>query len=293
MWLRTGQRAAASLASTQPTISRNSRKCLETFDLELKRSRGEWRLVGDTQLINLERKVHQQLRWLKSAGLRLEAQHWCAASVSALELPQWKLGNLNYLEYERPIELLRDGVIDAWLCSAPDAPLEEGLSGWQLNSMPMHLLVKPDHPLALTDKGLEWHDLLPYPVLPLPSGAFPVFERVMDRCGLLPCPEREEALKKSAWFGQRPLEDLLIRYGSPLTEHLFDETLVRLPLTLPVRVGDVLITRSEFSEHASLRSLTAQLLDRMAPLAAQRPDVELHRQPLIYAGPSPAIEHAC
>ena len=63
IWLRTGQRAAAALSCAQPTVSRNSRKCLEVFGLELARSRGEWRLIGDTGLINLERRVHQQWRW--------------------------------------------------------------------------------------------------------------------------------------------------------------------------------------------------------------------------------------
>ena len=72
IWLRTGHRAAAALACAQPTVSRNSRKCLEVFGLELARSRSEWRLIGDTEVINLERRGHQKSRWDRNLKLRLD-----------------------------------------------------------------------------------------------------------------------------------------------------------------------------------------------------------------------------
>jgi hypothetical protein len=117
IWLRTGQRAAEALDCVQPTISRNSRKCLEVFELKLQRSRGEWRVLGDSELLNLERQVHQQLRWSRHHTLRLEAQHWSAPILDGFDLPGWRLGNVNQLEHEQPLALLEQGVIDAWLCS--------------------------------------------------------------------------------------------------------------------------------------------------------------------------------
>jgi hypothetical protein len=282
IWLRTGQRAAEALDCVQPTISRNSRKCLEVFDLQLERSRGEWRLLGDTQLLNLERRVHQQLRWSRGYTLRLEAQHWSAPGLEGITLPGWWRGNFNQLDYEQPVALLEQGVIDAWISSAPDAPLKPGLSALRLNTMPMQLMVPCGHPLANRRGAIPWADLLPYPVLPLPSGSFPIFEAVLERCGLLPSPEREQAMRQAPWWGERPLEDMLIGYSSPLTLHLYGEAWVRLDQQLPVEVGDVLMVRQEFSEHPRTLALFRQLIDHLSHLAADHPDVVIHREPLPY-----------
>lgn len=292
VWLRTGQRAAEALITTQPTISRNSKKCLSTFALQLRRQGGEWQLSGDCSLLNLERRVHQQLRWQQNGSLRLEAQHWCAPGFASLQAPGWTLGNFNYLEYTRPLELLSQGVIDAWLCSAPDAPTQPELTGLQLNTMPMQLLVRPDHPLLSQGTTLSWDDLLPYPVQPLPAGAFPVFEAVIAGCGLLPCPEREQAMKAAPWYGQRPLEDLLIVFSSPLTQQIYGETLVPLPLTLPIEVGDVLMVRSDYADHPRTRMLTTQLIEHLSPLAAQQRDVVVHQPPRLYASQAATLQTA-
>lgn len=279
IWLRTGQRAAEVLDCTQPTVSRNSRKCLNTFDLRLHRSRSEWTLIGDTQLLNLERRVHQQRRWLRNLTLRLEGQHWSLPGVDGLNLPNWQLGNFNQLDYDQPLALLEDGVIDAWICSAPDAPLRPGLTGLRLTTMPMHLMVPCGHPLVERQDPIAWNDLLPYPVVPLPEGSFPIFEGVLDQCGLLPSPEREQAIKGAEWFGQVPLESMLIGYASPLTMHLYGDNWVRLPKRLPVEVGDVLMVREPFSDHPRTHELVGRLLEHLRSLAAPHHDVIVHEQP--------------
>jgi DNA-binding transcriptional LysR family regulator len=277
IWLRTGQRAAEALDCTQPTVSRNSRKCLDTFELQLERCRGEWQLIGDTHLLNLERQVHQHRRWMRDLTLRLEAQHWSAPGLDQLALPQWRRGNLNQFDYEQPLALLEQGVIDAWICSAPDAPLRPGLSALQLTTMPMNLVVPIGHPLAERSGAIPWEDLLPYPVLPLPSGAFPVFERVLEHCGLVPSPEREQAMRQAPWWRKRPVEELVIGYASPLTLHSYGEGWVMLDQQLPVQVGDVLMVRQEFSTHPRTLELCGQLLEHLSTLAAGHPDVVLHR----------------
>ncbi len=282
IWLRTGQRAAEALACAQPTVSRNSRKCLEVFELELERSRGEWRLVGDTQLINLERLVHQKQRWKRNLTLRLEAQHWSAPGLSGIELPNWQRGNFNQLDYEQPLALLEDGVIDAWICSAPDAPVRPGLTALRLTTMPMHLMVPRGHPLADRSGAITWDEFLPYPVLPLPSGSFPIFEAVLQRCNLLPCPERTQAIKASTWYGKTPTEAMLIAYSSPLTLQLYGEDWVRLPQTLPVEVGDVLMVREEFSDHPRTQQLLRKLLNHLDQLATPHSDVVVHHEGVSY-----------
>ena len=282
IWLRTGQRAADALDCTQPTVSRNSRKCLNTFELRLERSRSEWTLIGDTQLLNLERQVHQQRRWIRNLTLRLEGQHWSLPGRDQLNLPNWQLGTFNQLDYDQPLALLEDGVIDAWICSASDAPLRPGLTGLQLTTMPMHLMVPCGHPLAERQEAIAWDDLLPYPVVPLPDGSFPIFEGVLDQCGLLPSPEREQAIKRAEWFGQVPLESMLIGYASPLTMHLYGDDWVRLPQRLPVEVGDVLMVREPFGNHPRTHALVAQLLDHLGTVAAPYRDVVIHEQPKVY-----------
>lgn len=282
IWLRTGQRAADALACAQPTVSRNSRKCLEVFGLELARNRGEWHLIGDTELLNLERYVHQHWRWLHDGILRLEAQHWSAPGLDGLALPHWQRGNFNQLDYDQPLKLLESGVIDAWICSAPDAPVRPGLSALRLTTMPMHLMVPHGHPLAERRDAITWEELQPYPVLPLPNGSFPIFEAVLERCQLLPSAAREAAIKAAPWYGQIPMEEMVIGYSSPLTLHLFGEEWVRLSQRLPVDVGDVLMVREPYADHPRTQSLFNQLIDHITQLAAHHPDVVIHRQPVAY-----------
>lgn len=282
IWLRTGQRAADALCCAQPTVSRNSKKCLDTFRLSLHKQSGEWQIEGDCSLLNAERTVHQRWRWQNGSRLRLDAQHWSSALVQRAALSGWTSGNLNYFEYERPSALLRDGVIDAWLCTAPDAPRAEGLYGRQLSLMPMHLIVKEGHPLLAREAPLQWSDLAAYPLLPLPDGAFPVFERVMRRLDLWPTPEREARIQQQPWFRHTPLEDLLIGYTTPLSLPLYGEGWQRLPLQLPIHVGDVLVVREEFRDHPRTHDLARQLLQQLATASSHHADVVLYEHDQTY-----------
>ena len=108
------------------------------------------------------------------------------------------------------LALLEDGVIDAWICSAPDAPVRPGLTALRLTTMPMHLMVPRGHPLATRCDAIAWDEFLPYPVLPLPSSSFPIFEAVLERCQLVPSAAREAAIKTAPWYGQVPVEAMLI-----------------------------------------------------------------------------------
>ena len=76
IWLRSGSAAAGRLGLTQPTVSRNVSRVSEIFGIELVKPNGEWDLVGDTTLLNLERSVHQRYRWFHELPLRIEAQYY-------------------------------------------------------------------------------------------------------------------------------------------------------------------------------------------------------------------------
>jgi len=276
LWLRTGERAAAYLQCTQSTVSRHSRRCLEVFGLAIKKQAGEWCLIGDQTLIDLERGVHQLLRWRKGRGLRLDGQHWSSHWL-AVNLPEcWAAGNHNYSEYQRPLELLRQSVIDAWICSAPDLPGDPSLHAIQLTAMPLQLLVKAGHPLLERSDQLTWDDLADYPVLPLPDGAFPKAQASLEAQGLWSCPERDRRYQQAAWFGLVPVEDRMISFGTPLQRAAgLMDGLLPLPLALPIRVGDAVVVKQEFATSPRFSSLLAALVRQAQHLASGLEEVEV------------------
>jgi DNA-binding transcriptional LysR family regulator len=276
LWLRTGDRAAAHLQCTQSTVSRHSRRCLQVFGLHMEKRAGEWCLRGDQTLIDLERSVHQLLRWRQGRRLRLDSQHWCSHWLATETPSPWAAGNLNYLEYQRPQELLCRGVIDAWLCSAPELPHHPGLYSIPLTAMPMDLLVKPGHPLLDLGDQLDWEHLADFPVLPLPDGAFPKAQAVLEALGLWSCPERDRRFQQAPWFGLVPVEEWMISFGTPLQRAagLLDG-LLPLPLSLPIRVGEAVAVKREFAANPHLLSLLAALGERARLLARGLVEVEL------------------
>jgi hypothetical protein len=89
----------------------------------LKRQAAEWQVIGDQRLLSLQRRVHQHVRFQSSQPLRLDAQHWSGPQLLTPAPTGWILGNLNFLEYQRPEQLLRERIIDAWLASYADTPI--------------------------------------------------------------------------------------------------------------------------------------------------------------------------
>ena len=59
-WLRTGDEVFRRFGISSPTVSRQSKKCLELFDVELQRVNGEWDIAGDPTILLLERRVSSQ-----------------------------------------------------------------------------------------------------------------------------------------------------------------------------------------------------------------------------------------
>lgn len=275
LWLRTGSRAADVLNCNQSTISRHAKICEALFGVSLHKRHAEWCITGDQSLLLAERRVHQLCRWERNLPLRLDAQHWLSDHCEALGLQDWIRGNLNYLEYKQPSHLLRSRIIDAWLCSAPDHPRDPALASLQLCSMPSYLVVKRTHPL-LRRSALRISDVSAYPLLPLPLDAFPVFQGMLASLGLAGAVTAGAgAVAASDPTEAAPVEDLMVGIASPMTLGLYGPDWVVLPLTLPVRVGAVLMVRAEFADHPRTRQLVAALLQRLTELACGCEDVEL------------------
>lgn len=279
LWLRTGERAASHLQCTQSTVSRHSRRCLEVFGLQMDKRAGEWCLLGDQTLLDLQRKVHQLLRWQRGTGLRLDAQHWCTHLLGP-QLPEpWRRGNCNFFEYDQPLDLLQRGVIDAWVCGAPDFPRHPDLHAVQLTAMPLQLVVKAGHPLLDLGDQVSFADLADYPVLPLPDGAFTQAQQVLEELHLWSCPERDRRFRQADWVGKVPVEELMIIFDNPLRMAAgASDGWLPLPLALPLMVGDAVVVKREFAGSRWFHALLDGLVERALRLAEGLPGVEVLAQ---------------
>jgi hypothetical protein len=276
IWLRTGHKVASAFCFSQSFVSRSARRCADVFGVELKKLDSEWCLDGDLALINLERKVHQLVRWQKGLPLRLEAQHWSGPLLCAPPPSGWITGNLNFLEYHRPLHLLAQGVIDAWVASYPDVPCanDSDIVVMPLSRMPMRLVVKQGHPLLALGPRVTFGDVAQYPCLPLPDGAFPQTQAVLEQCGLWQASGLASPQSGGRkWQVQDGVEDLLVGFSTPLALPMYGEDFVALPLELPITVGDALLIRREFSDSPQALDLASQLRQRLRMLALTTPDV--------------------
>lgn len=260
LWLRTGARAAEAMGCNQSTISRHASKCQQVFDIKLRRAAAEWVVAGDTELLAAERRLHQNYRWELDLPLRLEAQHWMRDVYESWQPADWIKGNLDYLEYERPLYLLKNRIIDAWLCGAPDLPHDPELTCLQLFEMPMLLVAHRDHPLHRRQAPLTLDAVAAYPLLPLPQLAFPVFQAQLAALGLRgACGDDGVEPSEQEADGLSHAERCL-GVASALTLPLYGPDYQPLPLEIPIHFGDVLVIRSEFAAHRRTRELLDSLL---------------------------------
>ena len=274
IWLRTGHQVAARFNLNQSTVSRNSKKCAEEFCLSLVRRQSEWSLEGDPTLLNLERYVHQVSRWRENKPLRLEAQHWSAPLLCAPIPNGWIAGCLNYLEYERPLKLLKERVIDAWITSYPDALSDDDpdFTAIRLSRLPLLLVVQEGHPLLKLGNQMTFADVARFPFLPLPSGSFPKVQNVLEKLGLW---HKTSGPTEFDWRGRSDIEDLMVGFATPLALPLYGESFVALPLQVPVEVGDALVVAKEWVDAPQIHQLVSLLRSRLEILAKEAWGVEV------------------
>ena len=281
IWLRSGEEAARRLELSQPNVSRRCRSALTSLHLKLVKREQEWELLGPApwlELLQLERDVHQQARWQGLAPLRLEGTYWSGPLLASPEPEGWVGGRHDLVGNARPLRLLLDGVIDAWIAPGPDWPdaTDERIAIDQLCTMPVHLLVAPHHPLLsqLERQGsLNWQDLQAYPSLALPSGVYPKVEAALQAVGLWNSPCRMHRYRHELWEG-RSETDLVVGYGTVLSEQVAGG-LVRLPLQLPICSGEALVVQRRWQHHPRTRALAALLRQRLQPWAERYPELQV------------------
>jgi hypothetical protein len=134
--------------------------------------------------------------------------------------------------------------------------------------MPMLLMVKPRHRLLDRGSSISFADQADYPVLPMPDGAFPMAQRVLKEINLWACPERNQRLRRAKWFGQVPVEELMIVFDNPLRQAAgLSEGWLPLPIPLPLVVGEELVLKREFATSPHLQTLMSSLCSRARQLA--------------------------
>ena len=241
----------------------------------MERQNGEWEIIGDQTFLRLEREVHQQARWLGHRPLRLEATYWSAPTMCQSLPANWILGRSNIVGVKRNFQLIQDRIVDAWLTGLPDLPTENEpeLAAIVMSEMPVFYTCAPDHPL-LEKKELTVEDIAQFPSLALPKGCYPKVEAALKQLGLWNDGSRMTRYRRDRWEG-RTEEELTIGYGTPLSMAVSGGSLCRLPLLLPFRSGEALVTRRDFLSHALLLELLETLQANLVQLASSHPEIEI------------------
>ena len=274
-WLRTSEEVSKRFGLTQATVSRQSRKCLDLFGLDLQRIEGEWNTVGDATILALERCVHQVARWQGRRPLRLEATYWSGPLLCTPVPDNWILGLANIVGVPRNFQLVRERIVDVCLTGLPDYPPADDpeLTSITLSKMPVFFVVRPGHPL-INQAQLCFDDIAQYPTLGLPPGSYPRVEACLKKLGFWNDHVRMFRYKRENWEGKTEAE-LTIGYATSLSMEVSGGDLVKLPLELPFASGEVLVCRRDFIDHPRLLSLQALLLSRLAGLAERYGDIQL------------------
>jgi DNA-binding transcriptional LysR family regulator len=274
LWMGSGAGAAQLLGVNQSTIWRQQRSVLWLLGLYLVRRRGGLQLEGDQELLQAERVVHQQARLRGYGPLRIDANFASGPWLLSTVPEGWISGRFDLPGLQRPLELLRERVLDAWVCSyQPDLPAADDPDWWVLDLLqaPLRLLASPQHPLVDV-RGLCQGDLERFPSLALPAGWFPRTEAHLRQQGLWRETVDFRRYDPDDWEG-RSRDGVTLLYGNSLTETLMPCT-TRLDWELQLITGDALVVRRDVAEQPAIQQLVAFLQARARTIAGRFADVQ-------------------
>ena len=274
LWLQAGKQVGETFQQHQTTVSRNQKKCARTFGLTLRKQKGTWALEGSTDLLNLEREVHQAARFEGQAPLRLEGNGWMDGLLCTPPPSGWLSGACKPVGSARCLELLRERIVDAWLCPLPDLPsLDPRLSIHPLCALPMRLMVAPDHPL-LNQNDLSLERVKRYPWQRIKPGAYPGTEHLLKAHGVWPPARRGQNRQPPQDEGPHETS-FRVHIGSILTSQPQQPALVPLPLNLEAVTGVALIVLREHADRPAIRNLDARLRQTLQEARNLHPEIQL------------------
>ena len=135
IWLQSGKKVGTLFEQHQTTISRNQKKCAQVFGIKLQKISSYWEPQEDSQLLQLERFVHQVARFQGKSSLRLDVNRWLDSSIFNPPPPGWLIDSANYLSNPHSLKCLQQRIVDVCLCPLTDLPVEtELLKRIELNS---------------------------------------------------------------------------------------------------------------------------------------------------------------
>ena len=180
IWLQSGNAVGALTRQHQTTVSRNQKKCAKTLGVDVLKRDGRWQIEGDSQLLQLERSVHQVARLKLVRSLRLEATLSADTNLPEGTASEWVFGTSRIQNPKHFSELLKQRVIDAWLTPWSAAEAGDAELAWiPLWDEPddVGLMVQRDlreqHPIRLLSDNLSaQHHLRPFVLqAPGPGGS--------------------------------------------------------------------------------------------------------------------------
>lgn len=264
LWVGNGQHAARISSLSQPTISRSAHHVARTLGLTLRKVRSEWHVAGEESRLAQERSLHQQGRLQGNGRLRLEAGALSSRMVAEPSPTGWILGRPDAINQPRSLQLVRQRVIDAWICTSaldlPDEPERDDLTVQELCRMPVRLVASRHHPLA-GRRGLEAADLSPYPSVALMDPWFPRSAAQLQRQGLWRDPHRLNHHRPEHWEG-RTADGQTLAYASPWMLAQNPE-LCPLDFDLHLEQCLALVVRREHAELPPIRKLHGELQRRV------------------------------
>jgi DNA-binding transcriptional LysR family regulator len=270
-WLRNGSLVADRLGCSQSTVSRRVAHVSQTFGLRFRRVAGEWQLQGNDLLLAMERGVHQVYRLMAGAPLRLECTAWDVQALALPLPPGWMGGVFDHMTMARPLQLLRERVIDAWINNCwPDLPQPDDpdLQVFELSRFPVWLMAAADHPLAHV-RGLGPGDLERFPSMALPEGELPTFERVLREQGLWNTALRMRRYSPEDWQ-ERCADQVTMSFGNCVSTGLMPH-LVTLDRDLNLISGQALVVRRDVAEQGAIQQLLELLRSRVGGLRQCHP----------------------
>ena len=293
IWLQSGRQVGDRFRQHQTTVSRNQKKCAQTFGLVLQKQAGYWHLSGDTNLLAMEREVHQTARLMGQGALRLEANGWLGSEFCDPPPDDWIVGACKPIGVERSLALLQARIIDAWLCPLADQPSHDpALAAVPLCEMPLQLLVGNNHPL-LRHRLLSLDAIRGYPWQRLPRGAYPGTQALLQTKGLWPPGRRSQSVDETLWDGLSEAE-VTVQMGSVLStlsaakpsstssasmaaDAAASPASVALPLDLETDIGVALVIRAEHVDQPAIQALVGELLKRLQRIQTVHPQLKLLR----------------
>ena len=274
IWLGSEANAGCLTNFSQSTICRRAKQATSIFKIRLAKVGGEWNTYPNSTLLTLERQVHQLFRFAHERTLRLESDHWAGRQlISNLPTP-WAHGRAGRIGIQRPMQLLRERVIDAWItCTKADLPEPNNPTyiSYELATMPLMIACARNHPLGQIGH-LSAGDLQQFPSLSVANHHYPMFAAQMQAKGTWNTPQAMNNYSYDRWEGQA-LQNLCTIPINTLSNPLDNGHLI--PLDFDLRINDciALVIRRDISEQPAIHQLLDHLQQQLHNLALEHPQL--------------------